>query len=122
MANPGDAYKPSAIGCAAGMASLIGLVAGIYHGVNDSFGSPVSPGLEKALMYGPSFLGGIIGPSLAKKALEDPEIRAQMPPVPAEQEGCAAGCSGVLSGLLIPAGFNAAGYFIGRFIGDNVKR
>lgn len=103
MTIPAELYRPNALSCAAGLTSMTGLISGIYHGINDSLGKPLAPGLESVLMFGPSVLGAILGPAMSARIIRHPEVRAQLPELPTGAEGCAMGCSGVLSGLTAPA-------------------
>lgn len=121
MEIPSDYYKPSAHGCASAITSFTGLVAGIYHGINDSMGKPVTPGLENLLMYGPSIAGAVLGPQMTTRMMNDPRIRAQLPPMSQEPSKGCTGCIGLVSGAVVPAVANYIGYLIGGYIGNQVK-
>jgi hypothetical protein len=120
---PADHYKPSAISCVGGLTSLGGIIAGIYHGIHDAKGIPIDPNLENALSYAPAVIGAYIGIGTTSKLLADPRIRAQMPQVPAEVEGCQKGCNGltgIIGGGAITGAMTYVGYLIGGAIGKNI--
>jgi hypothetical protein len=113
---PPDYYAPSALGCVMGINSLLAFSSGIYRGVCEAHGTPMSPSLENTLLFGPSILSIPLSFSQVGKALSDPRITSQMPPMPEEAKGCSIGC-GVVSGAIGVGLVNGLGYLVGSYIG-----
>jgi len=103
-------FEPSGYNCLISLINVGSFVAGIYHGLSDAKGVPMSPSLENTLTYLPSVAGGLAATSLPER------FKNFLPPIPSGAEGCS-GCVGFASGAIVAGAFNGAGYLLGRVLG-----
>jgi len=117
---PDSYYRPSARGCAQALTTLAAFGGGVYRGLCASHGAPVDPNLERLLVFGPSAASIPLAYSLGNQAINDPQMREKMPPVPQGAEGCYVGCSTVVTAGAIYA-IHQAGFFVGSWLGKSTQ-